>query len=518
MAITASLNALIEQADDPQAVYDELLRREFGLFMRKAFGAISGGSDLQWNWHLDAIAYQLSRVENGNIRRLLVTLPPRNLKSIVISVMWVAWMLGKDPSLSFVCVSYSAELGGKLARQCRTIMEQLWYKRIFQKTIISQKRSATNDFETSAGGGRLTTSVTGTLTGRGGDIIIIDDPIKPEEAQSETTRNNVNDWYRTTLASRLNDKKTGAIICVMQRLHAFDLAGLIMEDGDWEQLSLPAIATDEVVVSLPHDRFHRRREGEVLHPAREPLPVLRQIEREQGSIIFSAQYQQDPVPPGGNMVERQWFQYYEPPFDVTGPGRVVQSWDTASKDGLHNDWSVCVTAHVSGRNVHVVHVFRRKLKFPDLKHHVIRLAREYDANVLLIEDAASGTQLYQTLWNEEPQGVPSPIKQKPESDKETRFAAVTAIIEAGRMYLPKDASWLADFEKELLGFPNSRHDDQVDALSQLLNWADRQDRMSDSAGAIPMYFEDGQLVSGGEYGEDEIDSDDLDLDEGDSCY
>jgi len=189
-----SIRALIEQADDPQAVFDEALRRDFALFMRKAFPAIGSGADLLWNWHLDAIAFELNRVNDGDIRRLLVTLPPRNLKSIVISVMWPAWMLGRNPKLNFVCVSYSGELGGKLARQCRTIMEQAWYKRIFPGTIIAPKRSATHDFETSSGGGRLTTSISGTLTGRGGDIIVIDDPIKPDEAQSETTRGNVNDW------------------------------------------------------------------------------------------------------------------------------------------------------------------------------------------------------------------------------------------------------------------------------------------------------------------------------------
>lgn len=184
------------QLDDPVQFFRELLRRDFCTFLRKAFPHIAGGSPLLWNWHLDAIAWELDRVLRGESRNLIVTLPPRNLKSITISIAWVAWMLGQDPTLNFVCVSYSGELAGKLARDCRSIMMSPWYRELFPRTMISNKRSATHDFETTAGGGRLATSPTGTLTGRGGDIIIIDDPIKPEEALSATTRQFVNDWYR----------------------------------------------------------------------------------------------------------------------------------------------------------------------------------------------------------------------------------------------------------------------------------------------------------------------------------
>ena len=229
--------------DDPYALLLELMRRDFAAFLRKAYPWISGGEAMLWNWHLDAIAHQLDRVRSGDNRRLLVTLPPRNGKSKTISVAWVAWMLGKEPTANFVCVSYSNELSAKLARDCLSIMQSPWYRELFPRTIISSKRSASGDFETTAGGGRLATSVTGTLTGRGGDIIILDDVIKPEEANSEATRESVNNWYQSTLASRLNDKASGAIITVMQRLHERDLAGMLIESGEWYQLSLPAIAT-----------------------------------------------------------------------------------------------------------------------------------------------------------------------------------------------------------------------------------------------------------------------------------
>lgn len=427
----------------------------------------------------DAIAHQLNRVESGDALRLLVTLPPRNLKSITISVAWVAWMLGRDPTRNFVCVSYSGELAGKLARDCLSIMQSHWYRVIFPGTIISSKRSATHDFETTAGGGRMATSITGTLTGRGGDIIIIDDPIKPDEAQSDTTRDNVNEWYRTTLASRLNDKRTGAIICVMQRLHQYDLAGMMLEDGGWTNLSFPAIAIDNTVIDLPGGRRYYRWAGEALHATRESLATLERIKRDQGSVIFQAQYQQNPVPAAGNMIQAAWLRHVDPETGFPARGQIVQSWDTASKDGIHNDYSVCITARRSGNDIYILDVFRKKLTFPELKKAAIRQANHHRANVLLIEDAASGQQLYQTLRAESPRGVPAALKQKPEGDKKTRLSGVSYMIEAGQLILPAKAPWLAEFQSELLAFPNARFDDQVDALSQLLNWVRRRQALDD---------------------------------------
>ena len=481
--------------DDPHAFLDELARRDFVSFLMRAFAYVNGGADLDPNWHLDAIAYQLGRVREGSCRRLLVTLPPRTLKSFTISVAWVAWCLGHNPSLNFVCVSYSNDLAAKHARDCRAIMQSPWYRRMFPGTVVAPSRTAVSDFETRGGGGRLATSITGTLTGRGGDIIIIDDPIKPDEALSETTRNSVNDWFRTTLASRLNDKKRGAIITVMQRLHQYDLAGMLIESGEWDELSLPAIATEDMVVPLTRGRGHLRRIGEAMHPAREPLEELLRIKQSIGSVIFSAQYQQQPVPAEGNMIRSEWLKSYAEPLDRGAGGMVVQSWDTASKDGLLNDWSVCITALVRRREVFVLDVWRRKVEFPALKKAVISLAREYGARSLLVEDQASGQQLIQTLRNEQPNGVPRPIARKPEADKRTRLAGVSAMIESGQLRLPPDAPWLADFQSELLAFPSCRHDDQVDALSQLLIWVDRQQRLDGPPPVGPIiFYEDGTVV------------------------
>lgn len=487
--------------DDPYALLLALMRRDFRAFLRKAYPAIRGGEMIRWNWHLDAIAHALDQVAEGQSRRLLITMPPRNLKSITVSVAWVAWMLGRDPARNFVCVSYSNELSAKLARDCLAVMQSAWYRELFPGTLISAKRSASGDFETTRGGGRLATSVTGTLTGRGGDIIIIDDPIKPEEAHSETTRNFVNHWFQSTLASRLNDKETGAIITVMQRLHQHDLAGMMLESGGWDQLSLPAIALQDESVPLPGGRAHLRREGDVLHPEREPRNVLDEIRALMGSMDFEAQYQQQPLPATGNIVKADWLRTYPIGFDPKSvSGKIVQSWDTATKDGVLNDWSVCITAHVARNEIRILDVFRRRLLFPELKAAAIRLARTHGATDLLVEDQASGSQLIQTLRSEQPCGVPHPIARRPEGDKYSRMAGVSGQIEGGQLLLPEVAPWLGEFLTELLGFPNARHDDQADALTQLMSWVMIfGPAESDSvAGPILVWMEDGILRTRGD--------------------
>lgn len=466
-----SAEELLSRLGRPEAVIDELVRRDFLCFLLKAFPTIRGGACLELNWHVDAIAFALSRIADGSSKRLLLTLPPRQLKSFMTSVAWVAWQLGLNPRLSFVCVSYSNELSAKFARDCRAIMQSNWYQRSFPRTIITPSRTAVHDFETSVGGGRLATSIGGTLTGRGGDIIILDDVLKPDEASSEAARESVNEWFATTLSSRLNDKKSGAIIAVMQRLHQYDLAGMLLESGEWDELSLPAIATEDCVIPLSRGRFHRRREGDPLHSSREPIAVLEQIKVSIGSIAFAAQYQQQPVPAKGNVVKAEWLRTYT---ELPDKGIIVQSWDTASKTDERHDWSVCITARVHGNKAYILTVWREKVEFSDLWKAVKLLAREWRPRSLLIEDTGNGTALIQRLRNDRPENVPSPIARKAKLDKLSRLDAASSMIEAGDLLLPKEATWLAQFKEELLGFPSTRHDDQVDALSQLMNWIDQR--------------------------------------------
>jgi hypothetical protein len=261
-----------------------LLRDDFASFAVRCFRELNPRTPFAGNWHVELIAAKLAAVHHGHIRRLIVSLPPRHLKSHLASVAFPAWCLGHDPSAQILCVSYAQDLADKLSRDCRRIVASDWYHRLFP-TRLSPQRQAVPEFETTAQGSRVATSVGGVLTGRGADIIVIDDPLKPEEALSQTQRQAANEWYDHTLYSRLNDKLSGAIVLIMHRLHEDDLAGHVLTQEPWEVVRIPAIAEeDEVhrVETMFGRQSFRRKAGEVLHPEREPPEMLEQIRRTLG--------------------------------------------------------------------------------------------------------------------------------------------------------------------------------------------------------------------------------------------
>jgi hypothetical protein len=315
--------------------------------MCKVFVTLEPGQAYVPNWHLEAIGYQLERVRRGEIMRLIINMPPRSLKSMTASVAFPAFVLGHNPTRRIICVSYSGDLAKKHANDFRAVLEAPWYRSVFPTARIGQKDSET-EIELTARGSRLATSVGGTLTGRGGDLIIIDDPLKPDDAYSEIKRNAANGWFKNTLLSRLDDKRTGAIIIVMQRVHMDDLTGFVTSQSDeWEVLNLAAIAEVDEVIPISDTDVHRRRIGEALSPVREPLSVLENMKLQLGSDAFSAQYQQMPVPPGGAIIKRHWIKRYAELPLQRECFLILQSWDTASKGGPENDFSVCTTWFIS---------------------------------------------------------------------------------------------------------------------------------------------------------------------------
>ncbi len=448
-----------------QRVLEALLRNDFRPFLHKVFNTLAPGQTYVRTWHLEAIAWQLERVRRGEVKRLIINMPPRSLKSIAASVAFPAFILGNDPSRRVICVSYSGDLAKKHSNDFRAVLESAWYPSIFPNTRIGASKNTESEIELTARGFRLATSVGGTLTGRGGDIVIIDDPLKPDDARSEPKRTAANQWFTNTLLSRLDDKRTGAIIVVMQRVHVDDLTGFLLEQSDeWEVLSLPAIAYNDEVISLWKGGKHHRKAGEALSE-REPLPVLEALKRQLGSDDFSAQYQQTPAPPGGAMVKRDWIKRYSDLPPASERLLTLQSWDTASKGGPGNDWSVCTTWFVCRtKEMYLADVWRQRVDYPALKASVKALARQWRASRILVEDAGAGISLVQELRRE----IYGIIAVRPEGDKESRMAVASAKIEAGQIFLPYRAPWLPDLEAELFAFPGSRHDDQCDSISQAL--------------------------------------------------
>jgi len=465
-----------------------LLATDFYYFVWKCFQTIAPGTRFSSNWHVRAIAHELMRVQSGETTRLIVNLPPRSGKSICISIAYVAWLLGHDPTLRIIVVSYSNELAAELHRQFRMIIDSDWFQRLFPMMRLAKDTGL--EMVTTLGGGRFATSIEGTLTGRGASLIIVDDPLKAEEAQSEKARARVLNWFSGTLVSRLDDKRTGQIIIAMQRLHQDDLSGHLLAKGDWQHINFPAIATEDRTVQIGHDKFFRWRSGEALHPEREGIEVLSRIKRDVGSQKFSAQYLQQPVPEDGNFVKREWFRQYDLAPQKLPGDRIVQSWDVASGIGENNDYSVCTTWLVHRSNYYLLHVFRGRLPSPELRRKIRSLARDFAADSVLIEKAGFGLMLLQELHYDLPSAMVRPIGIVPKGDKKDRFAAQAARIEAGHVYLPKEAEWRADFLNEILAFPAGRHDDQVDSLSQFLLWVTSRRFEAPISIALPIYGND----------------------------
>jgi len=450
-----------------RALLNAILRQNFAPFLRKVFHVLSPGQTFVPDWYIRALAYQLERLLRGEIKRLIINMPPRSLKSMAASVALPAYALGLDPTRRIISGSYSAELAHKHSNDFRTVISHSFYKELFPGTRIGPYKDSETEIELTARGFRLATSTGGTLTGRGGNFIIIDDPLKPMDAMSAAKRNAANDWFLNTVLSRLDDKRTGAICIVMQRVHVDDLTGFVLrQSDDWTVLSLPAIAETFETVKLSEFEDHIRRPGEVLAPVREPMEELQKMRRQLGSDLFSAQYQQAPMPPGGSVIKRHWVRRYTD-LPAAQRGRfILQSWDTAAKGGPDNDWTVCTTWLLTNDcQWYLLDVLRERVDYPTLKLRVEENAKRWQADQVLVEEVGTAIGLLQELTFR----VQGLTGVTPEKDKETRMSIASAKFEAGQVHLPERASWLPELEAELFSFPGSLYDDQIDSISQALN-------------------------------------------------
>lgn len=449
-------------------------RQYFSLFLMKVFATLHPGKPpLELAWYLKAICDALTEVHQGNERRLVITVPPRHLKSETASVAFVAWVLGHNPATKIMVASYSQDLARHHSNLTRTIMESEWYKRDFPHTRISDRGNRALELETTAGGVRKAVSVSGSITGFGADIIIVDDCMKADEALSPTMRESVRNWFDNTLLSRLNDKATGRILSIQQRLHEDDLPAYMLEKG-YRHLNLPAIAEKEEFIPIGANQDYRRTVGGLLNPGREDKATLDRLRRELGPQVFSAQYQQEPVTAEGNMIRLDWFGIYEELPARHAFLKVIQSWDTGMTAAPTSDYSVCTTwgFERSACKWYLLDVFRDRLDYPDLKRRVIELRKTWRTDRILIEKAGSGYALLQEL--RATMGVRL-IAVRSVASKEERFNGCLGEVEAGHFLLPREASWLEAFKAELRAFPNGKYDDQADSFSQfvkhqLTNW------------------------------------------------
>jgi len=435
------------------------------------------------NWHIETICEHLEAVTFGRSRRLIINIPPRHMKSLLVSVAWPAWVWTLEsvggmpligPGVGFLSTSYAHSLSVRDNVKCRRLIDSPWYRALWgDRFALTSDQNTKIRFENNRGGYRIASSVDGTATGEGGSVVMFDDPLSAKEANSITARVAVNDWWDNTMSTRLNDPKTGAYVGVMQRLHEDDLVGHILAKGEpWTVLCLPARYEEDHPHVYAGDP--RKVRGELLWPARVGETELRSLEASLGSYGTAGQLQQRPAPAGGGIFKSTWWRYYRPEA-LPKPRRIVQSWDTGFKAKTDNDPSVCTTWAECDDGYYLIDVWRERVEFPELKRQVVALAaKEFGgrtADAILVEDKASGQSLIQEIRRDTRLAIiPIPV----DTDKIARAHAVTPVIESGRTFLPEGAMWLADFTGETSQFPASAHDDQVDSMTQALAYMSRE--------------------------------------------
>ena len=475
-------------------VLDSILRTDLVSFIHKVFGTVSPGEPFLPNWHIEAIAHHLMLCFQGHITRLLITLPPRHLKSIAASVAFPAFVLGHNPSAQVICASYGLDLARFHSRARRRVIGATWFKETFPLTRVAKSPDSAEEFSTTMGGHCLATSVGGLLTGLGAGVIILDDVNKTDDANSIAALEAALRWYQGSLLSRLNDKRKGMIIVIQQRIHQQDLAGFVLQEEGWTHLNLPAIAEEDVFIPIGPNRTYLRKASTVLHEAREPISVYQRYRKAMGSERFEGQYQQRPAPPGGLIIQRKWFGLYEKLPEKTPDNSIIQSWDTASsiRDGA--DFSVCTTWLMTKSKCYLIDVKRERLEYPTLKRFVVNHAADYRAEVVLIENSNSGMPLLQELRE---RGGITAIGIKPDGEKRERAQHESPMIESGLVHLPREAAWLGEFLGEILMFPNTKHDDQVDSMSQFLWWVRQQRHAPEYPFVTPTRLGGGWAAGGG---------------------
>lgn len=449
----------------PKQAANYLIKYNLYSFINKVFNTINPGTRYVPNWHIELISNYLTAVQQGKIKRLIINLPPRSLKSLCVSVAWPAWLLAHDPTKRIIAASYSQTLSLKHSLDCRFILASDWYNELFPKTVLNKKHNQKSKFLTSLNGFRFATSVGGSVTGEGGDFLIVDDPHNPVHVNSYKLRSKAIDWFEQTFTSRLNDKKNGAIIIVMQRLHTEDLTNyLINKNSDWKLLKIPAQFNHDCEYNI-HNKKYSLKSNEILHEGRDSNEVLKLLEHEIGHYNYSAQYLQEPIAQGYSLLKLEDISFYEElpsHFDY-----FIHSWDSAIKTSEKADYSVGLCFGILGKKYYLLSMDRAKYSYPDLKGQVEKLAKKFTARYILIEDKASGQQLIQDLRFNNYNNI---VAIKPRLDKITRFAAVVILFQNGTILLPARSNFKNIIINEITNFPNSKNDDIIDSFSQFLNY------------------------------------------------
>lgn len=448
--------------DEAKHHANAIRRHNLFIFMKGAFAVLHPGAKVSKDNYIETLCFELQEAATSDGGRLIITMPPRYLKSIAASIVLPAWILGRDGASKILVASYADALATDHARLFRKLVASAFYRSVFPESGAPPAVNNITQFQTSAGGGRRAVTVGGSVTGIGGDLIILDDPLKASDASSDANRENVRRFYDDTLYTRLNDKRVGSVIVVQQRLHQDDLIAHLLEKGTFRHVNFPAIAEKEETYRLYYNYTWTREKGEALAAGREGVDVLGQIKADMGEVAFRTQYQQDPASAGSTMLDFSKVTVLDADGSDIRPLKVVQTWDTAIKDGPNCDYSVGTTFAWDDEKWVIVDVVRRRMNFGDLKAAARQYHKRWKPILVLVEDSANGSALVNDLRQEKLiEFKTTPVR----GSKEERFATAVEWLENGTLVLLRGAPYFEDLRRELIGFPEGRHDDQADAIS-----------------------------------------------------
>lgn len=472
------------------------LAEDFRAFIRAAWHVLEPSNPFVANWHIDAMCDHLAAARTGEIRQLLINIPPRHMKSMTVAVLWPVWLWATNPALRFLTASYADDAVTRDTKKSRRLLQSDWFRLYWPALQLVRDANRADRYENTATGHRIAATVGGKGgTGEGGDILILDDPQQPTIAGSATQRQKAIDWYRDTLASRFNDPRTYVQIVIMQRLHENDLAGYLLEQGGWTHLCVPARYEPQHPFVWPDDP--RTVEGELLWPERLPGAELDKLAAHMTSHVAAGQLQQRPAPREGAILKRQWWRCFPPallepvrdggvermPVGLPAFRRIVCSWDTAFKAKTTSDYVAGQVWGVSGPDRYLLRVFHERASLQETERAMLEQrdwVLRYWPRVpltILVEKSANGVEILEALKREVPGMLPVTVSV----DKVLRAEAAASDLESGNVFLPGRLSetgsgpesplaWVTDLVEECAVFPNGAHDDQVDAFTQAINW------------------------------------------------
>lgn len=445
-----------------RAKYEIRLEDNFYEFVKEAWQHVDC-DDFIPTYHIKVVSAHLQAVAEGKIKRLIINIPPGFAKSLLVSVLYPAWVWLTNPQHCFLTGANSTPLSTRDTVRSRDLIKSEWYQYIWAKAFAfssdqNQKTYYTNDKK----GHRVSFSTSSNFTGWRANTLLLDDPLSFNDKYSKLKRDKVNHMVGGGLMTRLKKQKEDSIVVMGQRLHYEDVTGFLSKTGDWEVLNLPLIFNEatKCKTSIFEDN---RQEGELLWSECWDEEIVKSVQRSLGNVEFSAQYQQSPIELSGGIININWFKYHRvlPEFD-----RIVDSWDTAFGEKEENDYSVGLTFGITNNMYYLLNVYRKQVGMPELKRAMLDIHNTFCSNQILVEDKASGKSVQQELTF----NTRLPIKLiTPKGCKVTRAHAASPTVEAGKVSLPNESEWLFLFKEEISQFPAGSHDDQVDAFTQFVN-------------------------------------------------